>query len=144
MASSKKTGFHMVTLFYAAILALFMLFLSYRVIVLRRGAQVAFGDAKNLDLKARSRAFGNFIEYVSMILILMLLVEIVGGSLLFLHIVGITTVLGRVFHAYGLNAQSKNISDLRGRTLGTSLTLLSILALAIYALFLTTRGMGAI
>ena len=64
-------------------------------------AGVAFGVGDDEMLRRRVRAFGNFIEYVPICLLLLVLVEYRGASADFLWFVGAVLVLGRVMHALG-------------------------------------------
>ena len=60
-----------VTLLYASILGAVMTVIGVRVSLRRRSKLVSLGDGGDKDLLARTRAFGNLIEYVPMILLLM-------------------------------------------------------------------------
>lgn len=64
-------------------------------------AGVAFGDGDDEVLRRRIRAFGNFIEYVPICLLLLILVEYNGASSTFIWIVGVMLILGRITHALG-------------------------------------------
>ena len=87
-----------VTLLYAGLLGLWMSVLSIRV-PLRRGAlDIPFGDGGDLSLASRIRAFGNFIEYVPMFLVLLGLLEGAGTSTVWLHGLGIGMLASRVLH----------------------------------------------
>jgi uncharacterized protein len=90
-----------VTGIYAAILALFFLFLTARVIIYRRENRISLGDAGDPQLLARVRAQGNFAEYVPFALILMALAEGQGTAALWLHLCGVMLLVGRLAH--GLN-----------------------------------------
>ena len=61
-----------------------------------------FGDHDDETLRRRSRAFGNFIEYVPMCLIMLALLELSGGSALLVWSIGGLLVVGRVLHALGM------------------------------------------
>lgn len=116
----------MITTFYAAPLALLIVWLSLRVIGLRRSRRVALGDGDDPDLRAAIRAQGNATEYVPLALILLLLLEIGGGHLLLVHAAGVALVAGRAVHARGLLTCS-----LRLRVLGMQLTLFTLIGLAV-------------
>jgi uncharacterized protein len=91
-----------VTPIYAAILAVIYLALSTRVIMGRDANQLAFGEGGLADMTGRVRAHGNFAEYVPFALLLMLVAEIGGTSALWLHLMGLLLVIGRLAHAYAL------------------------------------------
>ena len=59
-----------------------------------------------------------------MALILLLLAEVQGGSLLVLHPIGLALVVGRTTHAFGV---SQAAEDYRWRTLGMTLTFFAII-----------------
>lgn len=122
----------LVTALYAAILAVVLLVLSFRVIAVRRRLGVAVGDAGDENLTRRIRAHANFAEYVPIALILMLASELAGSPDWMLHALGATLVVGRIIHAWSLTARS-----ITGRTIGMSLTFLVIVAGAGLALAAT-------
>ncbi|MDH2432606.1 MAPEG family protein [Pokkaliibacter sp. MBI-7] len=94
---------------YAGLLGLIYIFLSYRVIAGRRHYRVALGDNHIAPLQRCIRVHGNFMEYVPFALILLLLLELNGMPPLLLHLLGGLLVLGRVLHAYGVNAEQENL-----------------------------------
>lgn len=116
-----------ITAVYAGLLALWFLFLSYRVILLRRSALIGIGSGDNRDLARRIRVHGNFAEYVPIALLLMLLAELSTALVWPLHAAGVALVAGRLCHAYGLG---RSAGSSWGRVAGTALTHLSILLLA--------------
>ncbi|MDB3935718.1 MAPEG family protein [Granulosicoccus sp.] len=59
------------------------------------------GDYPDDGLKRRRRAFGNFVEYVPMCLIMLALMETAQGKSLTLWVVGIALIVGRVIHIFG-------------------------------------------
>jgi uncharacterized membrane protein YecN with MAPEG domain len=90
------------TAFYAAINALIMLVLALRVTLLRRKTHTLFLDGGHSDLTRAMRAHGNNTEYVPIALILMGLTQIMGGTDLAIHMIGLPLTLGRLIHPYGL------------------------------------------
>lgn len=109
-----------VTPLYAGLLALLYLVLSFRVVLRRRGERINLGDGGDVEMQRRIRGHGNFAEYVPLILVLMLLLEL-GGTTPFwaLHAMGITLVVARLLHAYALSFSAHFFF---GRFLGTVLT----------------------
>jgi len=92
----------MVTGLYAGLLALMLLGLLTAVIRRRLKYKVGLGDGGIKDLEQAIRAHGNFVEVVPYVLILMFLLEAQGVQPWFLHLYGITLVVARLLHAWGL------------------------------------------
>ena len=126
-----------VTAFYAGIFALFALYLSFQAGSYRgkSGVSVLYGDPVNMELAQRVRRHQNFLEYVPMIVILMALMELNGGSTTFIHSVGASLVVARVAHAVGL--QHANMAHI-GRLIGAGGTALITLVAAGYTLWIVT------
>lgn len=117
-----------ITALYAAILALIFVYLSRRIIKIRRKVKSAIGDAGDEQLKRAIRAHANFIEYVPLALLLFAFLEFQHAPAILIHLLGILLVIGRIVHAYGL---SQIKEDYRYRIVGTVITLNIILASAI-------------
>lgn len=88
-----------ITAIYAGLLGLGLIYLSVRVIALRRGRQVALGDGGDADLLRAIRAHGNAVETVPLALILLGLSEGLGSPAWLIHLAGATLVVGRALHA---------------------------------------------
>ena len=101
-----------VTPIYAGLLALLYVFLSFRVIRMRRGARINLGDGGDAEMQRRMRVHGNFSEYVPLTLILMFLAEWLDQSVWLLHLMGVLLLVGRTAHAYGVS-QTPQILPLR-------------------------------
>lgn len=114
--------------FYAALLALFYIVLSLRVVRLRRKEKVAIGDGDSLRLRRAIRVHGNFTEYAPLTLLLLAFVEMQAASLTTVHVLCITLLIGRVVHAYGVSEEKE---DYRLRTAGMLLTFAAIAASAV-------------
>tara|TARA_R110002095_G_scaffold210454_1_gene197705 strand:+ start:2119 stop:2496 length:378 start_codon:yes stop_codon:yes gene_type:complete len=91
-----------VTAFYAALLALLYLALSANVSRLRLKHRISLGVGDLPKLERAMRAHGNFVEYVPFILILMGLLESLGGPVIALHLMGSLLLIARFSHAYCL------------------------------------------
>jgi uncharacterized protein len=120
-----------IVMFYAGLNALIALVLALRVVRLRVVTKTDLGTGGHRGLEQAIRAHGNFIEYVPLILVLLLLLELSGLGAIWLHAMGIALTLGRVLHAWGL---STNPGESFGRAVGIFLTwstLLAALALCI-------------
>ncbi len=92
-----------ITPVYAGLIALVFVFLSFRVIGLRRRVGIGLGDGGDLSLMRRQRVHGNFAEYVPLVIVLMALAELQGQSLWKIHLIGICLIGGRLLHAYGVS-----------------------------------------
>lgn len=130
----------MTTALYAALLGLMFVVLSIQVIKQRRRFQVGIGTKGELTLERAIRVHGNFAEYVPFALLLMFLAEYSGLSPLYLHVLGLALLLGRLSHAYGVSQLKE---QLQFRVFGMVLTfsVISLAALAILVLqLLQQRG----
>ena len=108
-----------ITSVYAGFLALLFIALSWRVIVVRRGARVSLGDGENKDLRQRARAHGNFAEYTPMGLVLLACVELQGAPAMAVHLLGLMLLAGRGLHARAFWTHPMNFTF---RTWGMLLT----------------------
>ncbi|GAC1452122.1 MAG: MAPEG family protein [Steroidobacteraceae bacterium] len=116
-----------VTALYGAILTLVLVALAINVTLHRRKLRVGLGNGSNPVMLRMVRIHGNAVEYIPSALLLMLVYELNGGAHTALHLCGCALILGRVLHAAGLwNSDGQSF----GRTLGQSLTWLTLLALA--------------
>lgn len=91
-----------VTPLYALPLALIFLILWFRTSSKRSDLKLSIGDGGNADMLLRIRHHGNFVEWTSMVLILMILAEGMGAPALYLHISGALLLIGRIAHPFGL------------------------------------------
>ncbi len=107
---------------YAGILAILLVVLSIWVIRGRMSNAVSLGDGGG-SLSTRIRAHGNFIEYVPMALIVMLLLESRGTAGWLLQAMGSVLIVARLAHPCGLTMKPPNAA----RAVGIMGTLLVIL-----------------
>ena len=105
--------------FYASLLVLLFIFLSVRVVRVRRSLQVSIGDAGDKRLLRAIRVQANFAEYVPIALILLLALELQVFYPWALHLFGAGLLVGRLLHAYGVS-QAKE--QLRFRIAGMACT----------------------
>ncbi len=91
-----------VTPMYALALAVIFLILWFRVTSMRGALGLSFGDGGNEVLLQRVRQHGNFIEWTTFVLILMILAEGMGAPAIYLHISGALLLIGRIAHPFGL------------------------------------------
>jgi uncharacterized membrane protein YecN with MAPEG domain len=123
-----------ITAFYAALLGLFFVFLSFRVIGWRRLKSVELGHGEDSELLRRMRVHANFAEYVPFTLLLMAIAESMTAPRPLIHVVGLILIAGRLMHANGLS-QTPHI--LRLRVGGMILTFTALALSAIICLSLS-------
>lgn len=112
---------------YAALLAFLFIYLSLRVIGVRRRMQVAIGAGGHAELERAMRVQANFAEYVPIALISILFTETLYGSGWWIHALGTSLVIGRAVHAWGVSHGREN---LRFRVTGMLLTFAVIITSA--------------
>jgi hypothetical protein len=115
---------HWITPFYAALLGLLLLWLSYRVSRERIAHNVALGDGGHASLQRAIRAQANLTEYAPLALILLASIEAEGFHPPAVHTLGVLLVVGRGLHAFGL---IRTAGASAPRAIGASLTWLMIL-----------------
>ena len=121
----------MITAFYASLLGLFFIILTFRVLALRGVTLLkwlAFNNFGAQALERSVRAHGNFIEYVPMVLLMMYLAEAADLSSLRLHITGALLLLGRVMHGVCFGFMEFNMPLRFG---GMVLTLLALINISV-------------
>ena len=118
----------MITALYAAACAFFLVFLSSRIIGLRRRHRVSVGHGGNPDLERAMRVQANFTEYAPLVLIMLALAELQGLPGWAVHIAGVSFVVARVSHYLGFRS-----SEAPGqfRMLGMALTFGVLIVLAV-------------
>ena len=131
-----------ITALYAGLLTIFALFLSFRAGGFRgkTGISLLYGDPVNWELVERVRAHQNFVEYVPLVVILMGIIEVGGGSAWVLHGIGILLIIARAAHMVGL--KQGNIGH-PGRAIGAGGTALISLVAALYAIWLAFASLAA-
>ena len=121
-----------VTLTAAAAAALVNIWLAVRIGQIRRSTKTIHGDDAGGPLTRRMRAQLNFVENAPFVLILIAAIELTGrGGPVLAGVAGVF-MLGRVAHGIGMDAEGGN----RLRFVGTVITLLTLLGLAIYAVLI--------
>ena len=119
-----------ITLATAGAAAIINFWLSMRVGAVRRSEKVSIGDGGNTRLICRMRAQANFVEYAPFILILIGLIEFSTGTSTWLWVASAAFLLARIAHPLGMDGMPA------GRMVGTMVTMLLLLGLAIYAVVL--------
>lgn len=126
-----------ISMITAGLLGLLLIALSAYVIAGRVKFKIDLGDGDNPAMIQRIRAQANFVEYVPLALLLLMLVEYASiGPRWLTMAMGAALVAGRVLHAQGLIASP---GATFGRFVGTNLTALVIVSGSIALL---GRGAG--
>ena len=125
------------TLSLAAAAALINIWLAMRCGRIRGKAGISIGNGGDELLERRMRAQLNFVENTPWILFLIGLIELAEKGGLWLSVVGAVYMLGRVAHALGMDGQAYP----KGRTIGTLITMLTQLGLAVMAVLILTKVM---
>lgn len=122
-----------VTLCAAAAAATINIWLSIRVGQVRRASKISIGDdGAGGPLTARMRAQLNFVENAAFVLVLIAAIEIAGKGQPWLAWVAGIFMLGRVAHGLGMDGGAFGM----GRAIGTVITMLTQLGLAVVAVLI--------
>ena len=124
-----------ITSLYAALAALLLLALAGLVVRARWRYRTGLGIGTEPAMERAVRVHANFVEYVPLTLLLLLLAELAAAPAGLLHACGATLVVCRVLHAYGLSQTSGRSF---GRFWGTAGTWAVILALSVTLLWRLT------
>lgn len=128
-----------ITGLYAGILGFLGLVLASRVVQHRQRHRIDLGDRGNEEMQRAMRVFGDFTEYVPMILLLIGFGEMLGGHKWMTHALGASLVVARLLHAYGL---SRTSGTSLGRLLGVTLTWIALLVSSAMLIWLALSRMG--
>ena len=112
-----------ITPFFAALLAILYLALTFAVIRNRYRLCVSLGDGGDDRLNRVIRGHVNFAEYVPLSLLFLAFSEIGGTEALVIYVGGTSLLVGRLLHAYALALTEQNLS---ARRYGMILTFNSI------------------
>lgn len=129
----------LITPTYAALLAFVFVGLSVHTIKQRRRYQVALGDGEKPELMRAMRAHANFAEYVPLALVLVWMAEAVAYPGWVIHALGVTLLVGRLSHAYGITQTNENFFF---RVFGMSLTFLVLLTAGLFILIRPLLSVG--
>jgi len=116
-----------ITPFYAAVLALLYIALSFRTIRMRRRLRIGIGDAGNKQMLRAMRVHANFAEYAPFALLLIFMFESAGAYGWLVHLLCVCLIAGRLSHAFGVREVAE---DYRYRVLGMALTFVSLIGSA--------------
>jgi uncharacterized protein len=128
-----------ITLTAAGAAALINFWLAMRCGRVRTGQKILMGDGGNEAMIAAMRAQSNFVEYTPFVLILIGLIEMATGTSTWLWIVMALYMLGRVAHGLGMTDSLP-----KGRMVGTLITFLTLLGLALYAIVIPYTTVGTV
>ncbi len=117
-----------ITPIYIAMLGLLFLPITVRVALYRIKSRISLGTGDDSEMERRMRGQANFVETVPMALFLLIVMEILGASAAWLHALGLTLVLGRISHYFGLI----EIAPLAFRVFGIAATLLTIFVSSVW------------
>ena len=123
-----------ITLTIAGAATLLNIWIARRVGQFRMANKISIGDGGHPGLTARMRAQANFVEYTPFFLILLALIELAVGAKIWLWVVAVVFILGRIAHAFGMDRPQPD--KLRLRMIGIIVTFLVLLGLALYAIAL--------
>lgn len=88
--------------FYVGINILMTLSLAFLVTNMRERTGIMTGDGGNEDLKKAIRAHGNNIEYVPLVLVAIITMDMLGMADVWVHAIGSAFVFSRALHAIGI------------------------------------------
>jgi len=119
-----------------AVLSFFYFALTVMVVRCRRKFKLPYLVNEDKQLVVKVRAHANFIEYVPLALIIMLMSVMLAVPVFILSLASIMLICGRVLHAYSLlKLEHKHIYTCR--VAGMVLTFVMILLLSIFNAFLS-------
>lgn len=118
----------MITPIFAAFAACFLVYLSYRVIKIRKAHSISVGTAGDQALERAVRNHGNFIEYAPLTLLMLAMVEYVGLADWAVWLLGLMFVASRLIHFAGFRSR-----EAPGvfRVAGMALTFTTLISLAV-------------
>lgn len=122
------------TLTMAAAAGLINIWLAIRIGQVRNSQKVSVGDGGNEFVIRRMRAHSNFVEFTPFVLILIAGLEASGYAAQWMWVVGVVYMLGRIAHGLGMDGGTLQI----GRTLGIIVTMLTLLGLSGYAVYVAS------
>ena len=121
----------MITLLYAGLCTILVVFLAVRVAQWRVRHKIGLGDGGDRQLLMRVRAHANAVENMPLVLLLLGGMELNGYNSGLIHGFGSVLVVSRIGHAWGLSHSS---GTSKGRFLGSLFTWLLMLAMAMFAI----------
>jgi len=126
------------TPFYAALFGLVFVVLSFRTLLLRKKLKIGIGYGDQPILIRAISAHSNFAEYVPLALMLLFFLETEIHANLFVHVLCITLLFGRLMHAYGISQINENYNF---RRIGMVMTIGVIISTSIRLIISYTHGL---
>ncbi len=123
----------MITGIYAGLCSLMFLYLAWPITVQRKRKKIGVGDGGDTELQRTIRVHANFVEYVPLTLLMLLLAELQKAPPLLIHGLGIALILSRILHAVGF---SRSGGYSLGRFYGTLGTWLVMIGLAVHLVWI--------
>lgn len=123
-----------VTPLYAVLLVILFILLSLYVVLGRFKYRVSVGDGGEKGLAKRMRVQANFVEYVPLTLILLIILELQDARDAVLHGLGAGLVLARICHAVGFGRTPQIVIIRRIGVIGTTAIMIISCALILQAL----------
>jgi uncharacterized membrane protein YecN with MAPEG domain len=123
-----------ISVLFTIIFIIFYLVLTIFTIKIRKSTRIAYGDGNNKKLIRAIRAHGNFFEFTVFFIISSFLLETLDADAIYLLVVNILFVLGRVSHAYSMFKEK-----LKFRAIGMMTTLFIYILNSAYLLYLYFR-----
>jgi uncharacterized protein len=127
-----------ISLTAAAAAALINLWLGIRIGRVRTAEKISIGDGGNERLIRRMRAQANFVEFTPFFLVLIVLIELATGTSMVLWAIMALYMAARIAHAFGMDGND------RARGLGILVTMVTLLGLAGYAVYVAQVSAGRI
>jgi uncharacterized membrane protein YecN with MAPEG domain len=122
----------MTTGIYAGLCSLMFLFLAWPITVQRKRKKIGLGDGGDIELQRAIRVHANFVEYVPLALLMLLLIEQQGVSNLVVHGFGLALIFSRLLHASGLSRSGGYSFGRFYGTLGTWLVMIGLALISIW------------
>ena len=119
-----------ITPIYSAILGLRFIVCTMRAGLYRVKTKVLIGTGDDLEIVRRVHGQANFIETAPIAHFLLIVMEVLGASGIWLNALGLALVLGRIAHYLGLT----ELGPLAFRSTGMAATLVTILASSLWIL----------
>ncbi len=110
---------------------LLLIYLSFRVGQARSMFKVSLGDGDNPELTKAIRTQGNYIEYAPAAIGGLITLALLGAQPIVIHCLGAVFFAGRIAHLLGLGMNKWG----QGRTIGTLLTMVTLLVTALALLY---------
>ncbi|MEM1141739.1 MAG: MAPEG family protein [Pseudomonadota bacterium] len=115
---------------YLAVLGVLFVPFTMRVGMYRMKSNISLGTGDDRELERRMRAQANFVETVPLAIVLLIVMEFLGATPVWLHALGSALVIGRIAHYLGLSG----LGPAAFRPLGMILTLSSFIVSSVWIL----------